>query len=89
MKITGYQTISGYTFKCVKSDRIFTFNSENKYNIHLKYHRKKCEYCNNKKNEYVEKDMIIKDKNINLVNTNELQKLLRNEYTRDLDELKK
>ena len=49
MKISGYKTISGYTYKCDKSDRIFTFNSENKYQISLKYHRKKCEHCNKKK----------------------------------------
>jgi hypothetical protein len=79
MKITGYQTISGYTFKCEKFNRTFTFNSENKYQISLKYHRKKCDHCNNKKNEFVEKEMLIKDKNVNLVNTNELQKLLRDE----------
>ena len=89
MKITGYQTISGYTFKCDKLDRTFTFNSENKYQISLKYHRKKCEHCNNKKNTYVEKDMIIDQKNINLANTNELQKLLKDEYRRDLNALKK
>jgi len=77
MKITGYQTISAYTFKCDKSDRIFTFNNEDKYQIHLKFHRKKCEHCNNKKDEYIEKDMIIKEKNVNIANSNELQKLLR------------
>ena len=89
MKISGLKTISAYTYNCDKSNRTFTFNSENKYQISLKYHRKKCDYCNNKKNEFVEKEMLINQKNLNLANTNELQKFLRDEYTRDLDELKK
>jgi hypothetical protein len=89
MIASGYRTIRGYTYKCDKLDRTFTFNSEDKYQIHQKYHRKKCDYCNNKKNEFIEKNMIVDQKNVNLANTNELQKLLRDEYTRDLDELKK
>ena len=80
MKVSGLKTISAYTYKCDKSNRHFTFNSENKYQISLKLHRKKCDYCNNKKNEFVEKEMLIKDKNVNLSNTNELQKLLKDEY---------
>jgi len=89
MIASGYRTIRGYTYNCDKSNRIFTFNSEDKYQISLKYHRKKCDYCNNKKDEFVEKEMLINQKNLNLANTNELQKFLRDEYTRDLDELKK
>ena len=77
MKITGYQTISAFTYNCNKYNRTFTFDSEDKYKIHLKFHRKKCEHCNNKKDEYIEKDMIIKEKNVNIANSNELQKLLR------------
>jgi len=77
MKASGLKTISAYTYNCDKSNRTFTFNSENKYQISLKYHRKKCDYCNNKKNEFVEKEMLINQKNINLANTNELQKLIR------------
>ena len=89
MIASGYRTISAYTYNCEKFNRTFTFNSEDKYQISLKYHRKKCDYCNNKKNEFVEKEMIVDQKNLNLASTNELQKLLRDEYTRDLDELKK
>ena len=77
MKISGLKTISAYTYNCDKSNRTFTFNSEDKYQISLKYHRKKCDYCNNKKDEFVEKEMLINQKNINLANTNELQKLIR------------
>ncbi len=77
MKVSGLKTISAYTYNCDKSNRTFTFNSEDKYQISLKYHRKKCDYCNNKKNEFVEKEMLINQKNINLANTNELQKLIR------------
>ena len=33
MKVSGLKTISAYTYKCDKSNRHFTFNSENKYQI--------------------------------------------------------
>ena len=73
----GRQTISGYSYKCSESNRIFTFNSEDKYNIHLKFHRKKCKICNEKKDKYYEKNIELFNEKKYVANTNELSKLLR------------
>ena len=72
-------TINAFSYKCDVSDRIFTFDSEDKFYIHLRFHRKKCKKCNDNRDEFIEKDMCFKLKNKSISNTNELSKILRTE----------
>lgn len=72
-------TINAFRYKCDVSDRTFTFDSEDKFYIHLRFHRKKCKKCNDSRDEFIEKDLYFKFKNKSISNTDKLSKILRNQ----------
>ncbi len=78
MKATEYRTIAAFTYKCDISNRTFTFDSEDKYQIHLKFDRKKCKYCYKNLDKFGNDNLHIKMKSNSISNTDELSKLLRN-----------
>ena len=68
-------TTSGYSYHCDILNRTFTFNSEDKYRIHLKLHRKKCKNCDTVR--FIETGMHLINKSHNIANSNEVAKALR------------
>ena len=72
-------TINAFSYICHESNRTFTFDSEDKFYIHLRFHRKKCKKCNDSRNEFIEKDLYFKFKSKSISNTDKLSKILRDE----------